>query len=335
MVFTIMLMSAKNIEEKAGTWNFYLFLFIALMSASFLIVDTVWSEESVKAVASVDRVEVYGGDRVIYELELQGLDDGAEIKYPDFKGAFNGFEFEAVGGKEHEDDFTRRFKIKSFTPGEYEISVPPISYEQGGRWNEIKANSVKVKVLSLLTDGGANADIVDIKNVLGKTPWLLYAIILGVLATIAGVFLFYRYKKRKIQEYSAQNIYKPKPHEVAYAALAALRDKGYINRGMVKEYFDELSLIIRAYIEARFNIKAPYMTTEEFLDSAKRNHLLVSEQKALLEEFLTCSDMVKFAKYWPQSEEVEGSFRRAKMFVDETKIYEQNNNEEESKVENK
>ncbi|MEA3306109.1 MAG: hypothetical protein U9R52_04770, partial [Candidatus Omnitrophota bacterium] len=108
-------------------------------------------------------------------------------------------------------------------------------------------------------------------------------------------------------------------HRLAYEALRELEKKNYIKQGKIKKYYIELSDIARHYLENRFNIKAPEMTTEEFLLKAKEAKELGSEHKNLLKGFLSHCDSVKFAKYGPSEKEISSSFESAKILIDQTK----------------
>ena len=108
-------------------------------------------------------------------------------------------------------------------------------------------------------------------------------------------------------------------HEIAYEQLELLKQKDLIRQGKIKEYCGEISDITRHYLENRFLLKAPEMTTEEFLFYVRDYSQLAAGHKGLLKEFLLVCDLVKFAKYLPLAEEAEVIFVSAKKFVDETK----------------
>jgi len=110
-----------------------------------------------------------------------------------------------------------------------------------------------------------------------------------------------------------------KPHEVAYERIEVLRRGGLIEKGKVKEFFYELSGIIRSYIEARFGIHAPEMTTEEFLQNVREAGSFTSDHKSLLKDLLSKCDLVKYAKYGPVSYEIETMLEFAVRFIDQTK----------------
>ena len=108
--------------------------------------------------------------------------------------------------------------------------------------------------------------------------------------------------------------------EIAYDQLDQLAKSSYLQEGCFKEYFSELSGIIRYYFENRFEIRAPEMTTEEFLWSLERSKELTAVHKATLKKFMMSCDIIKFAKHIPSAEEAEESFQFARQLVEETKI---------------
>ena len=71
-------------------------------------------------------------------------------------------------------------------------------------------------------------------------------------------------------------------------------------------------------MENRFDLRAPEMTTDEFLATLRSSKSLSTTQKSLVRDFLSHCDMVKFAKYLPPNTEAETSYESAKRLVDET-----------------
>ena len=99
-----------------------------------------------------------------------------------------------------------------------------------------------------------------------------------------------------------------------------LLSEDLIGRGKIEEYVDRLSAIIRTYIEARFGLRAPERTTEEFLEEVRRSPSLGKEHKKLLADFLEQADLVKFARAQPGTKALAGFLESAKKFLEETKL---------------
>ena len=171
---------------------------------------------------------------------------------------------------------------------------------------------------SLLEGEAETAEIRDIKGPLSAYNATLLYIALAVLlaiAVIAAIIMFL--KKRK----QAKKIIVPlRPaHEIAFEAFQELVNKGLLRNGRINEYYFELSNIVRHYLENRFQLRAPEMTTEEFLSTLRLTDKLQADHKALLQEFMSHCDMVKFAKYHPADNEIETSYESARRLVEQTK----------------
>ena len=162
------------------------------------------------------------------------------------------------------------------------------------------------------------ADIRDIKGPVGLYNLKYIYIVLAIIAVIMLIVLIVRFLKKRTKP--QEIIIPPRPaHEIAYEALRELMSRDYIRAGKVREYYFELSNILRHYIEDRFHLKAPEMTTEEFLAALKYSEVLNRDQKDVIREFLSHCDMVKFAKYLPDEKEVASSYDSAKKLIDGTK----------------
>jgi hypothetical protein len=74
----------------------------------------------------------------------------------------------------------------------------------------------------------------------------------------------------------------------------------------------------RAYLEERFQFRAPERTTEEFLHELRGTNLLLPDQKESLGNFLESCDLVKFAKYEPTETELRALHSSAVRLVEET-----------------
>ena len=163
-------------------------------------------------------------------------------------------------------------------------------------------------------------DIKDIKKPVNFPNNISFLIVLGVILALAGLILLVILLKSKLKKDAVGQKIVPKPaHKIAFEALEGLLGKNLPSLGKIKEYYSELSDIIRHYLENRFDIKAPEMTTEEFLVSLSNTEDLNGLQKELLRKFLSHCDLVKFAKYGPTKQEIENAFNSAKKLVDETK----------------
>jgi len=95
--------------------------------------------------------------------------------------------------------------------------------------------------------------------------------------------------------------------------------KDLVKEGKIKEFYEQISDILRHYIEHRFNLRAPERTTEEFLIELATAEVLGAADKEDLGEFLKHCDLVKFARYNPATEQIQKTFDLVKNFIEKTK----------------
>ncbi|MBI9017703.1 MAG: hypothetical protein JEZ07_10645 [Phycisphaerae bacterium] len=183
----------------------------------------------------------------------------------------------------------------------------------------LSTEAIEITITTPLENANAD-DIADIKGVVDlktkfKLQWFHYAIAIGLLFIILLLILRTRKGEKAI-------IYKPvykTAHAIAYDQLAQLEARGLINEGKLKEFYESLSYILRWYIEYRFKLRAPEMTTEEFLrEAVDIANELNNNHTDRLKDFLVHCDMVKFARYQPDASEADKSVLLAKTFIDST-----------------
>ena len=125
----------------------------------------------------------------------------------------------------------------------------------------------------------------DPKRDLPPLSWKLVgwiaAALLALLGLLALLVILVKYLARRIKEHRMS------PIERAWVELDRLLKKGLPGRGRYKDFYVELTMVVRRYIQRRYGIRAPHMTTEEFLREARPSDEL--------RRFLESADMVKFA----------------------------------------
>ncbi|MFH1378297.1 MAG: hypothetical protein ABIH86_06055 [Planctomycetota bacterium] len=146
------------------------------------------------------------------------------------------------------------------------------------------------------------------------TNWRLIISIITILSVVAGVVIAREIGRRD------QILLTPEltPVDEALRALNRLLESSLIASGDYPAFYVELTRLVRRYIERVTGIRAPEMTTEEFLREIKRRDLYAGEKKAKLEEFLRTADRIKFANEIPDSALIDQSVLRARNFVGAT-----------------
>lgn len=167
-------------------------------------------------------------------------------------------------------------------------------------------------------DQATMTDILDIKanKAIGFDYTIIY-IFLGVVAAIILLGLIFllidRYLKRR--KSPAIRIEPPVPADVsALKGLDELERGGFYD---ARIFYFTLTAIVKTYLDGRFNIDAPEMTTEELLP--KINDLSIEKSLAMdVKELLKRSDPVKFAGMTEKQEQMARDISFVKSFVTRT-----------------
>lgn len=276
----------------------------------------------VSATAEIDKTPISIGDKIKYTITVNAPKE-YEVRFPDFGDNLADFSIQDFGSSEG-GIFTRTYSqwyiLDTYETGTLTIPAVSVQYRKNNsnEWREIAVDAITVEVTSLLDDADQTASIRGIRGPRSMPDYFYLSIFLAVvlLAIIAVLVILYIKQKKKQRDII---IPRRPAHEIAYEALNALKNKDLAGTGKVKEYYFELSDIVRHYLENRFSLKAPEMTTEEFLYHLRETDQLRQDHKGLLGEFLSQCDLVKFAKYLPEKNEIESSFASAKGLVDQTK----------------
>lgn len=151
----------------------------------------------------------------------------------------------------------------------------------------------------------------------GWPKWLFAVLAVFVLGFIAGAIVLVRQLRTRAAVRARITAY-----ELAVSRLAKLEQGGAPDEAGLDGWFVELSSIIRHYLEHRYAVRAPELTTEEFLQVARRAPGLSAEHRELLTAFLERCDRVKFAGYRPDADESMATLKAARAFVEDTRLRE-------------
>ncbi len=265
-------------------------------------------EPSVTVTTSVDRPEVAIGDPIRYTIRVQHPTSTA-ITMPSLDATLG--EFQVV---QHDAPSTHRAGAVSVTTQDILLTILTTGGTDGLS-APVHGQAVTVTVKSLLPTDWQTQDIRDIKPpvVVLRMRWWMWAVLLcALLGGLAGWWWHSRLKP------STPPLPPRPPHEVALEALERLSREQLAQQQRYTEYYVKLSGIVRVYIEARFDLKAPEMTTEEFLKAAAHAATVVGEHRQSLEQFLLHCDLVKFARYHPSLQEAEETFAAAVRLIHHT-----------------
>jgi len=232
---------SKLIFTKLKVLNFLFFLIIIFIVPIFL-----FSESLIRVSAEVDKSVITIGDRIHYtitvshhrNLHIEQPGPGANL------GQFEIKDYNISEKIEEGDLVTQKFEytISVFDTGKFVIPPFPIAF------------AIEIYVKSVLTS--ENAEIKDIKPPLSVPfnyrRWIFIG--LATLVIIIGALFTYYYLKQKKKgvKLFKKEVIRP-AHEIALENLDTLEKKmpSMYENGEHKQFFTELSLILRTYLENR------------------------------------------------------------------------------------
>jgi len=286
------------------------------------------AQESPVAVESrIDKSSITIGDTVRYTVRLTH-DESVQVQWPALGANLGAFEIRdyqkpdprQVKGRMIEEI---AYTISTFDTGRFEIPPLTISYQTPPDTVRYALQTEKLEIYVASMRPSQDGDIRDIKAP-RELPrdWKLIARLAGGAALIlllAGVgYYFWRQRQGKPLLPAKAEPVRP-AHEIALEALRQLRESDWLATGKIKAYYVELSEIARRYIEGRYFVPALEQTTSELMDNLKTVALEASP-RAMLQDLLERSDLVKFAKYEPTTAAHHHALQVAEDFVEATKL---------------
>ncbi|MDO8535411.1 MAG: hypothetical protein Q7S30_00125 [Candidatus Omnitrophota bacterium] len=291
-------------------------LAILLMTAAFAMAA---EDGAPEMKASISKKRIFVGDRIRYKVEIVSREN-LEIEFPKFKDQKLGdCEIKDSGSLVKRSVFGKNtyvywMDITSFYVGKRNVPPIEIKYKEKGEgyWRKLQTSAFAFTVETILPRDLKLTDVKDIKGVLYPFSWLrLFFWIVGASITL---WIAIRLLLKSIFKKTPPKL----PHEMALEEIDAA-SKQFAAGGEVKDYYVRISDAVRRYIESVFTLKAPEMTTQEFLRSLADSPKLKVIHKDLLRTFMEACDLVKFAKYKPTRNDIEGVFNTAKKFIEESK----------------
>jgi len=311
----------------------YLFLFLTLL----FIADASFGQESkAEVLALIDSNKIKVGDQAYLLLEIS-FPAGSNVIFPVLKDTLKGgitiVEIGEIDTSYDADDvkvkvLSQQLTITAWDSGFYPIE--PFVFDVNGVAFETKPLLLEVMDVPL----NPEADIKDIKGIV-ETPFSILEFLkeywyyfVGALITLLILAFIAKYLRNRPKASTEQKIIIPTvpAHEEALAALATLEQQKLWQQDKVKEYYSELTHILRVYLERRFDIHALEQTSDEIILGMRSADIPEVEKKKVM-HVLMVADMVKFAKEQPLGSENEAAIAEIKKVIELTKIIEKEEKE--------
>ena len=275
--------------------------------------------------SSVDKQEIAIGDAINYQIKVM-TDSTDFVAFPDA---------DLMGELEVIDNFPvdtlkvkakyqliKKYNLTQFDSGHYVIPRQIVKINK----KEFLTDSLQVVVKDIPVDT-TKVQIYDIKKVAqakGKAerfsfkPWLWALALIPILAILAA-YLFYKKRKQKITQVAKKRL---PPLEEAKEGFAVLDKSGLAEKDDAKAYYTALSNIVRTYIGRDVAIPSLETTTRELIALLKKANKeqklgISNETIANVKAVLSRADLIKFAKFKPEANEIALDRKTAEASIDE------------------
>lgn len=212
---------------------------------------------------------------------------------------------------------TRSWRITAFDSGYHVVPPMPFFIEQQSFQSEpllLEVQTIKVDTTQPIKPLRQIWQVpLTFREIL---PWLLLTVVLLVAAI--AIYRWWYLRKRKAK-HSPMPPAKPAlpPHTEALNRLRQLEEAKLWQKGQTKQYYTQLTAIIRHYIERAFSVDSEELTTRQTLEQIEEH--IDKQAMEQLKSLLELADMVKFARLKPTQNHNMQSANRAQSFIMRTK----------------
>ena len=204
--------------------------------------------------------------------------------------------------------WTRTYELETYESGNLQIPTQTVFVDR----QPFRSDPISISVKSIVepqSDPRQFRALKDVEEIPIETSngWTIAGIGIGALALAGLVWAVFGRPKSQISA---------SPEQWARTALGDLRESPVYASKDQSEVLPGLANILREYIQRRFAISAPRLTTIEFLQAARNDQRLSDESRVELKCFLEHVDKIKFGKLVPETDQIQESFARVESFIE-------------------
>lgn len=254
----------------------------------------------------LDSTTIKIGEQLNYRINVEA-DTTAVVVFPEQKtfGALEvveSFPVDTIPGL-NKNRLIKKYGLTQFDSGNY--TIPRLEVLINNKSYLTDSLTVRVNDIAVDTTKQKMYDIKPIVQVDKRyTDWWKYVLIILVALGIIGALLYwFVFRKKPLTE--EEKVAMLPPFDRAMLELKKLEESKYLIQSEYKQYYSELTDIVRAYLEEDVHISALESTTDELitkLELLKDSGNLKIEDDTLsqFKRILQTADLVKFARSKPE-----------------------------------
>jgi len=189
---------------------------------------------------------------------------------------------------------------------------------------DMTSDSMIINVISIteqdpafLQSGGQIMPIKDPVPVKTPLPWRSIFLTSLMLSIIIGIFILSKKRVQAKVDYMNRQVYLDGPDIVALDKLEKLLALELVDKDNVKEFYVQLSFILREYTENSLFIRTLEMTTEQI---CTHRNLFPYPDNCIDSylDILSTADMAKYAKHYNNIDQCKSDLNHSRNFVQDT-----------------
>ncbi|WP_048330856.1 BatD family protein [Bizionia psychrotolerans] len=279
---------------------------LAVLFSCMLFLFSAVSVAQVKSAADVSEIKI--GEQITFRVEVEA-DSTDLVVFPE--GAtflpleiIESYDIDTTKNAE-KFNLIKKYGLTQFDSGAYTIPRQKIIIND----KTLFTDSLKIIVNPVVIDT-TKQGLYAIKPIISVDKsssnwWKIALIILFAIALVAALLYWFVWRKKPLTE--EEKIALLPPYDRAKLALKQLDEHRYLEEESYKEYYSELTLAIRRYLDEKVYDHALESTTDELISRLyllkEGNQIDLSPETIKnLESIFKRADLVKFAKSSPDKE---------------------------------
>ena len=297
---------------------------VVFLCLFFAIATNVFSQISPRVSSEVDTTYIKIGEQIKFKVIVEA-DSTAQVIFPEGQtfSPLETVEAFATDTTRTNDRLTlaKTYALTQFDSGSYKLPTQRIEINGQGFFTD----SLQINVATVIVDTLAQK-MFDIKPLIEVEKsysdwWKWLSVIVIVLLIIGGLLYVFVLRKKPLTE--EEKVALLPPYDRALMELKKLENSKYLIQDEYKQYYSELTDIVRSYLEEDVHVTALESTTDQLIDKLELMTdagVLELDKETILQfkRILQTADLVKFAKSKPETSVAEQDRKSIEQIVIKT-----------------
>jgi hypothetical protein len=276
--------------------------------------------DTLRVPADIRPAVVKVGERVHVRLAVKLPDATARLIGPPAPESFGAVDVLASGPSPAGPDSAGwSLEVALFQPGDQDLTELPFLLRDAAGERPVRLLTYTLSVEATVADTAGQAELRDIRGPV-KVPlgwrWGRVVAALLVIGVAGAAFVIWRRRRAEAPPETIATGPTVSPEEAALTALRDLERDALPARGLLKEHYFRLSLVLRGYLERRFSFPAAESTTEEIREAMESRQVLPGADRDDALALFAEADLVKFARFDPGATAGDAALRRGRDWVE-------------------